>query len=83
MPHQTALADIHEGSLNKLCQHKASTVLGRRLEKAERLHCLYYVWFHITLHFMGIQKSTNVCNTKKEPTHDSMIAQRCVAILAL
>ena len=23
----------------------------------------YYVWFHITLHFMGIKNSVKVCNT--------------------
>ena len=44
----------------------------------------YYVWFHVTLHFMGIKnsakacntKSAIACNTKKEPTHVSTIAQK-------
>ena len=41
-----------------------------------------YVWFHVTLHFMGIKKASKrvilksalACNTKKEPTHVSMKA---------
>ena len=33
----------------------------------------YYIWFHAPLHFMGIKNSTKACNTKKEPTHVSMI----------
>ena len=49
----------------------------------------YYVWFHVTLHFMGIKNSVKVCNTKsaiacnikKEPTHVSMIARKRLVIL--
>ena len=36
----------------------------------------YYVWFHVTLHFIGIKNIAKACNTKKESTHVSMIAQK-------
>ena len=46
------------------------------------------VWFDVTLHLMGIKnsakvcitKSTLVCNTKKEPSHVSMIALKRLVI---
>ena len=34
----------------------------------------YYVWFHITFHFVGIKGSAKACNTK------SSIAPKCVIL---
>ena len=50
----------------------------------------FSIWFNGALHFMGIENSAKACtcnaksalgcNTKKELTHVSMIAQKCLVV---
>ncbi len=86
--YQRSLAS-HEGVV---CESSTSEEDWRKLKDyfahvATRLDVKkvnYYVWFDVTLYFMGIKNSTKVCNTKsviawnteKEPTHVSTIVQK-------
>ena len=37
----------------------------------------YYVWFHVTLHFMGIKNSAKACNTKSAIACNTIGADSC------